>query len=119
MLFCIELYSQGVWPLWHGKRANDVEREERKNCSIADRCFMRQNLGSQREKASDPHLKSTDGEREIEQVQARGAHGVGSEHDTAKLKNEHREEHTRVSQTHTDTQCAARDELGGIQLTAH
>lgn len=25
----------------------------------------------------------------------------------------------RVSQTHTDTPCAACDELGGIQLTAH
>lgn len=45
--------------------------------------------------------------------------GVGSEHDTAKSKNLHREEHMRVSQTRADTQCAARDELGGIQLTAH
>lgn len=28
-------------------------------------------------------------------------------------------QHMRVSQTHTDTPCAACDELGGIQLTAH
>lgn len=52
---------------------------------------MRQNLGSQREEASDPHLKSTDGEREAgretAQVQAKGVRGVGSEHDTAKSKN--------------------------------
>lgn len=56
---------------------------------IPDRCFMRENVDSQREKASDPHLKSTDGEREreIEQVHANGVHGVGSEHDTAKSKN--------------------------------
>lgn len=71
---------------------NDVERDESKNSSIADRCFMRQNLGAQKEKASDPHLKSTDGEREIERkrestVLAKGVYGVGSEHDTAKSKN--------------------------------
>lgn len=50
---------------------NDVERDESKNSSIADRCFMRQNLGAQKEKASDPHLKSTDGERERERAQCR------------------------------------------------
>ena len=47
---------------------------------------MKENLGSQREKASDPHLKSTDGERE-RQRKRDGARGVGSEHDTAKSKN--------------------------------
>ena len=57
--------------------------------------------------------------RKAEQMQAKRRDRVGSEHGAAKLKKYHGEEHMRVTQTHTDTQCAARDELGGIQLTVH
>lgn len=51
--------------------------------------YEKKNVCSQREKTTDQHLTSTDGKREtnIEAVQGKGARGVGSEHDTAKLKN--------------------------------
>lgn len=62
----------------------DVRRDERTRSSITDRCFVSQNVDSQTEEASDPHLEGTDGERESEREQEQGAR---RQHDEGKLKN--------------------------------